>query len=379
MKKQAARCKCKALCILCLVLLLPLATPLTTTSSLCELLEPSKELTVRLQRWIKKLNDNLLPSIVQYDFLTDTEAKNLTDCCFIDITAQQLINAFDHLRQYFRENATNYHVVNNITTWLTSIRNVYQCANETCRKTKPRIVTGCTRDLFAYSEAYVSHYGTIIDRCEKQHTNDSSFPRDLNTSLELNSCGVFPNGVAATDSFAAKVCSQYLPATSRPPPLTAPAAPRRTTTTNELGTAAEVTATLVNALKGDKIGGTKKTLIVDPAHRQDNVSQAASTHSGPTTEAQSMTSTAVYPSLTGSAPSAFTAKHESGDQGKTMDNNMPIFDVCIALFVGIILVSVCIFQIWKKVNQRMAHRVYHAPGLDPDNSNSSLDDLHYEL
>ncbi|XP_055510899.1 uncharacterized protein LOC129708877 [Leucoraja erinacea] len=380
MKKQAARCKRKALCILCLVLLLPLATPQTTTTPLCDYAKTLKMLTAKLHSWIKDLNDNLLPSIVQYEVLIDADAEKLQgECCFINITAQQLINAFNSLLKHFGKNATNYHAVNNISTWLTKLRNDFECTKP-CMKQKPRIVTGCTSGLFAHSEACVSHYDSIIDRCGNQHTNDSSFPRDLNISLMLNSCRVVLHGDEATDSFAAEVCSQYLPAPSRPPPLTSPAAPRRTTMTNELGSAAEVTATLVNALKGDKIGGTKKTLLTDPAHRQDNVSQAASTHGGPTSEAQSMASTAVYPSLNGSAPSAITAKYETGHQGQTMDNFMPVIVICIALLVVMIVVSV--FKIWKKMNWRMAHgwpRDYHAPGPHPGNSDNSLDDLHYEL
>ncbi|XP_078277133.1 uncharacterized protein LOC144605578 [Rhinoraja longicauda] len=382
MKKQATRCKRKALCILYLVLLLPLATP----QPWCNFRDNLKRGTTHVRRLIEQLNDNLLLSFVQYEVLTDSDAKNLTDCCFIDVTARQLSTAFEHLLEYFRKNTTNYNVTKNIITWLNGIRvdSIYndKCAAE-CMKPIPRIVNGCTSGLFSYSKAYIAHYDSIFDRCQKQHSKDFSFPRDLSTSVELNSCLTVLHSNTAASSFVEEVCSRYLPAPSRPSPLTTSAVPGRATMGNELGSAANAVGTLVNPLKGDKIGGTaadkKAPLTADPDYRQVNVSLAASSHGGATTEAQSVPIFAVSPSLTGTTPSGITAQRKGGDEAKKMNNNMPIFSVFIALFVVISFAAICTYQIRKKMNQRLAHGEYHAAGADPDNSNSFLDDSHYEL
>ncbi|XP_051890985.1 uncharacterized protein LOC127580988 [Pristis pectinata] len=361
MKKQATLCKREALCLLCLVLLLPV----NASDSWRAYSENAKAAIQRCREMIDLLNDNLLPSMVQYEVLTDIDAKNLNNCCFISITTQQLSNTFDHLLSNFQNDSNNYKYTKQITKWLSAIYSgddaIVKCPGP-CSMPTPRIVTGCTTDLFAYIKAIMLQYEYLLDQNDSQvqASNDLSFLRNHSTFPDLNSCVTNLHNGSSSNNFFTNLCSQYSPGTSPPQPSSSTVPPTQTAMVTE-----------------DKSGGpaiNEKMSTTWPPHHDITLSQTATASVGLAPKAQSMSRPAVSYSQIFDVTRRKDKNTDPNKDGSYSKNKSSVFTIIIALLL--VMISVIIFTyVFRKIRiRRRNYREYALQGFDLEPSNYSVEE-----
>ncbi|XP_069798170.1 uncharacterized protein [Narcine bancroftii] len=375
MKKQSALCKREALCFLCLVLLLPVTTP----ESWCNYRENLKVMTKKFQEMIDHLKDNLLPSVVQYEVLTNTDAEKLNDWCFINITAHLLNNSFNRLLNNFGRNTSNYNVVKNLSIWLSNIcsdpENLVQCSHQ-CWMPMPKIVIGCTNNMFSYMESIFDNYFYIFDRCESQGqgSKDPITQRNLSTSTELNSCLTNLHNGSPSNHFFTTVCSQTWPRTCPPQPSSSLVPPTLTVTDNKLRSHTEVTATPVIELTDGKRGGpiiNHTMSTADLHHHNVTLSQPASSNGGLTPEAHISAASQSQPII----KAGRTNPYEDGNSSRS--TILPL--IGITALVLLIIIAIGWIYIWKRRVKGMHYSVQNMQSWELECCNTSLDETNVEL
>uniref|UniRef100_UPI00398EEB19 uncharacterized protein isoform X2 n=1 Tax=Pristiophorus japonicus TaxID=55135 RepID=UPI00398EEB19 len=329
-----SRAPLTALCCFCLVLLLPV----TATEQWCKNPESFKWLTGELQKRINALNENLLPSMVKYDVFTGVNIAELTDRCFIIITAQQLNNTILRLMSYFGTNSNNHQQTKGVVDYLTQIYT--QCSDESshqCLKPDTKIVTACRSDLFAYFRAVLDHYIIIFGKCESEgrSTEDSflNFIKASTISVSSDCCLVDLHSGSAPDDVYGSTSAQPLYNTRALPPSSYSTHAAQTVTGNEPSFTAGVTSTGSSVVTQDSsrsavTNGSALLGTVD-----GSLTQREFSNRGTMRDTRSTASSAAPRSLTVCAPVV-----EAGTASSREDKHHIQCQTYLYLLIGILIV-----------------------------------------
>ncbi|XP_072886797.1 uncharacterized protein [Hemitrygon akajei] len=313
---------------------------------------------------IDKLTSTLLPSVVQYEVLSDTDVENLTVCCFINITAQQLSYTFGNLLKNFTDDSM---LASNISHWLSKIccgKNAVVKCNETCLRPTPRIVTGCTNNLFKYAKTILHLYEELTERSNSsiQDSYILSSLRNHSTSTDLNSCVINLYDGLPSNNLLTSLCSQYLSTASPPPQTSISTVPTTQTAKNEeLSTSIKGTtapASLVTEVRHQRPSITEEVSTAETTHQDVTLSHTATSWSGPSSNTQPLSHSTVLYSQTTSVANGETGKVMFKVDVKNSKNNTNVLFITAVPLAVIILVIVFFYTCNKIRAQKRTYQTW---------------------
>ncbi|XP_059806141.1 uncharacterized protein LOC132381044 [Hypanus sabinus] len=334
---------------------------------------------------IDKLTSSLLPSVVQYEVLSDTDVENLTVCCFINITAQQLSYTFGNLSKNFKD---DFMLARNISQWLSKIccgkDPVVQC-NRTCLRPPPRIVTGCTNNLFEYAKTILHLYEDLTKR-DNSSVQDSyilSSLRNHSTSTDLNSCVINLYDGLPSNNLLTSLCSQYLSTASPPPQTSISTVPTTQTAKNEeLSTSIKGTtapASLVTEIRHQRPSITEEVSTAETTHQDVTLSQTATSWGRPSSNTQPLSHSTVLYSQTTIVADGEAGKVIFKVDAKNSKNNTNVLFITAVPLTVIILVIVFFYTCNKIRAQRRTYRTWSSQDSAVHISNSCTDEPFNDL
>ncbi|XP_062921378.1 uncharacterized protein LOC134355441 isoform X1 [Mobula hypostoma] len=381
MKKQAAPCKLKALFFMCLVFLLHI----NASDSWRAFIKNTIGAAGSCREKIDNLASTLLPSVVRYEVLSDTDVENLTVCCFISITAHQLSYTFSNLSKNFKNDSK---IANEISNWLSRVccgRNAAVQCPESCLTPTPRIVTGCTNNLFEYAKTILLLYEKLTEQSDSkvQDSNILSLLRNHSTSIDLNSCVLNLYNGLPSNNFFTSLCSQYLSTTSPPPQTSTSMMPTtQTAMNNELSTSREGTTTpdsLVTEVNHQRPSTTEEASTAEPTHHDVNLSRTETSWGGPRSKRQPLSHPTVLYSQTASVADAKAGKVVFKLDAKNSKNNTTIL-VITAVPLAVIILVIVFFYTFKKIRtQRRSYQTWSFQNSALYTSNSCAEDTFNDL
>ncbi|XP_078098242.1 uncharacterized protein LOC144511788 isoform X2 [Mustelus asterias] len=371
MKKPATFWKPQALCCLCLVLLLPVAS----AGRWCNNPDHFRWLTGVLQDGINNLSDNLLPSMVKYNIFTDVNTAELTDHCFIVLTAEQLNNTLLLLMSHFGTSSYTYNQTQRVMDNLTRLHmNCYNERLQQCLRPTTKVVTACRSDLFAYFQAVLNRYLYIFRLCDsvkrttEQSAGDHFFLKASNISVSSNCCLVdLGNGSHSNNSYS-NSSTQPSSNVSTPQPFCSLISPVQTIMDYKLisNTGARSTVTSVGTEDNNVNAVTNKSALVrsmsteDPRQSDGNFTQTEASNSETVPDILSTSSSVASPSQTISKPSEVAGTSSSRQNKEHMNSQIYLY-----LFIGtsVALVLACCALIHSYFKLRRLQQMYWREAL----------------
>ncbi|XP_067913497.1 serine-rich adhesin for platelets-like [Heterodontus francisci] len=381
MKKSAFFYKPQALCCLCLVFLLPVIA----TEKWCNNPDNFKWLTEKLQEEINNLNDNLLPSMVKYNVFTDVNSAELTDRCFIIVTAQQLNNTLLLLMSHFKTSSSNYFQAQTVVNDLNKLYNA--CSDENshrCLKPDTKVVTACKSDLFAYFQAVLNQYKYIFDQCKskKQSTEQSEdylfFLKASNTSISSNCCLIDLHNESQSSNFYTSASTHPSYKVSTPQPFCSLMSPVQTVMDYKLTSNAGVGSTATSVGTGDNntSAATNKSALFEsistdgPHHSDGNLTQTEVSKSGTVPDILSASSSAPSHSQTVSTSTGATgaaSPHEDKQHMNSQKYLYPFIGTLIALAL-VLCATIYLYSRLRNLQKRYWREVFRAPDTEASGS-----------